>query len=282
MKRGKFRICVLCLLVTALALISLGSCAPQQMDIGSNTELGTQFMDCMIGNNYDAAYDLVKETVSPTDFSAYWATVQPIVQGAASYELEQIGWYVNMTNGTVSRTTAYQVYLDNGNIAFLRVITYDGIEGIAGLYVSDVTAFITAADATVPVLKAVFAVISVLSIAFCIWMLVDCLRRKIKYKVLWAIAIFVGVAFTVTVGATAGFRFMIGLMLQANTVAADPSIQSIMVKIVLPVGAIVYCCLRKRLTVVPAAEPQMTESSEFLTADEPPKAEDPSAEDDRT
>ena len=49
-----------------------------------------------------------------------------------------------------------------------------------------------------------------------------------------------------------GLNFTVGLMLQSNTVVADPSILSMVTKVVIPLGAILYLCLRKRFTVVPS------------------------------
>ena len=96
-----------------------------------------------------------------------------------------------------------------------------------------------------------FAVLLVLLLmyAFVIWMLVDCIRRKLKRKVLWVLLVFLGVAFTVTVGNQIGFKFMIGLMFQNSTVDADPYIKAVVTKLVVPVGAIVYFFLRKKYTI---------------------------------
>lgn len=258
------RITVIILAVLCIAmLISLTSCG-EDMKIGNNTELGERFLNSLINDDYDTAYSLMENSVTEADFGSYWTTVQTITEGAKSYELEQIGWNINTKNSVTSNTTAYNVYFDNGKTMLFRVVTVNGVDGIAGVYCSDVTDFMTKTDAYVPVVNVVLAVVSVLAIAFSIWMLVDCCRRKIKYKVLWIILIFVGFSITLTVGETGGFNFMFGLMLKFSTIAADPSILSVKITAAIPVGAILYLCLRKKLIINPSPVNE-TENEEAFT-----------------
>ena len=142
--------------------------------------------------------------------------------------------------------------LDNGRTVLLRVVTRDGIEGIAGIHFSDITEFIHTTDTYVPVLQAIVMVFSLLCMAFTIWMFVDCLRRKMKYKFVWAILTVFGIALNLTVGETFSFTFNIGLFVQMSTVQADPGLVAVVTKLVIPVGAILYLCLRKKFTVDPS------------------------------
>ena len=239
------------LLLTALVLlVTLISCTPD-MDVGNNTELADQFMDHVIADDYDAAYGMVKATVSDPDFRAYWATVQTVADGAETYEMKQIGWNLNRSKGVTTRTTAHQAELDNGRTVLLRVVTQDGIEGIAGIHFSDITDFLASTEAFVPTVRVILWVVSALAMAFTVWMLVDCLRRKMKYKVVWAILIFFGLCFTFTVGETSNFSFNLGLFFQTSSIEADPGLLAVVTKLVIPVGAILYLCLRKKFTVDP-------------------------------
>lgn len=240
------------LLLTALVLlVTLISCTPD-MDVGNNTELADQFMDHVIADDYDAAYGMVKATVSDPDFRAYWTTVQTVADGAETYEIKQIGWNLNRSNGVTTRTTAYQAELDNGRTVLLRVVTQDGIEGIAGIHFSDITDFLASTEAFVPTVRVILWVVSALAMAFTVWMLVDCLRRKMKYKVVWAILIFFCLCFTFTVGETSNFSFNVGLFFQTSSIEADPGLLAVVTKLVIPVGAILYLCLRKKFTVEPS------------------------------
>ena len=273
------RIRIILLILCALTLLSLVSCAAD-MDVGDNTVLAEQFMYHLMHDDYAAAYDMVKERVSDTDFRAYWATIRTAVADAETYEMEQIGWNVNRSGGLTTRTTAYQVYPDNGRTILLRIVTRDDIECIAGVHFSDVTDFLKHTETFVPTVSIILLVVSGLALAFTVWMFVDCLRRKMKYKVLWAILIFGAIAVTVTTGETSGLQFHIGLALQTSSMVADPGLLAVVTKVAVPVGAILYCCLRKRFTVVPNAP--VEESAEPVepaqAADETPATDTYTAE----
>ena len=239
------------LMIALVLLATLISCTPD-MDVGNNTELADQFMDHVIADDYDAAYGMVKATVSDPDFRAYWTTVQTVADGAEAYEMKQIGWNLNRSKGVTTRTTAHQAELDNGRIVLLRVVTQDGIEGIAGIHFSDITDFLASTEAFVPTVRVILWVVSALAMAFTVWMFVDCLRRKMKYKVVWAILIFFCLCFTFTVGQTSNFSFNVGLFFQTSSIEADPGLLAVVTKLVIPVGAILYLCLRKKFTVEPS------------------------------
>ena len=242
---------LLLILMTLVLLAALISCTPD-MDVGNNTELADQFMDHVIADDYNAAYGMVKATVSDPDFRAYWATVQTVADGAETYEIKQIGWNLNRSNGVTTRTTAHQAELDNGRTVLLRVVTQDGIEGIAGIHFSDITDFLASTEAFVPTVRVILWVVSALAMAFTVWMFVDCLRRKMKYKVVWAILIFFCLCFTFTVGETSNFSFNVGLFFQTSSIEADPGLLAVVTKLVIPAGAILYLCLRKKFTVEPS------------------------------
>ncbi len=268
---------LLCLLLLAL---TLASCTPDT-DIGDNTPLSERFMDHVMANDYNSAYGMVKATVTDADFRPYWQTMQAATEGAETYEMQQIGWNVNRSNGVTTRTTAYQVYLDNDHIILLRTVTQDGIEGIAGIHFSDITDFIRATDRYIPVVRIILYVFSGLCMAFTLWMLVDCLRRKLKHKALWAILIFFGVCLTFTVGETSSLRFNVGLFFQTSSITADPGLVSVVTKIVLPVGAILYLCLRKKF-VIPPETPVSAETPDLAAPATADASEDPGLPDEPT
>ena len=260
------------LMIALVLLAALISCTPD-MDVGNNTELADQFMDHVIADDYDAAYGMVKATVSDPDFRDYWETIRSVAEGAETYTKLPVQRNVTRSGGVTTITTAYQVNLDNGRIVLLRVVTQDGIEGIAGIHFSDITEFIHTTDTYVPVLQAIVMVFSLLCMAFTIWMFVDCLRRKMKYKFVWAILTVFGIALNLTVGETFSFTFNIGLFVQMSTVQADPGLVAVVTKLVIPVGAILYLCLRKKFTVEPPKPEGEDLPDPFVQTETEPTAE---------
>lgn len=261
------------LVLTALVLLStLISCTPE-VDYGGSIELSNQFMDHVIADDYDSAYSLVKATVTDPDFRDYWNTIRLVAEGAETYTKLPVNWNATRSGGVTTITTAYQVNLDNGRTVLLRVVTQDGIEGIAGIHFSDITEFIHTTDTYVPVLQAIVLVFSLLCMAFTVWMFVDCLRRKMKYKVVWAILTVFGIALNLTVGETFSFSFHIGLFVQMSTVQADPGLVAVVSKLVIPVGAILYLCLRKKFTVDPSKPEGEDLTDPFAQTETEPTAE---------
>ena len=238
------------LMIALVLLAALISCTPD-MDVGNNTELADQFMDHVIADDYAAAYGMVKATVTDSDFRAYWDTIQLVAEGAETYTKLPVQRNATRSGGVTTITTSYQVNLDNGRTVLLRVVTQDGIEGIAGIHFSDITDFMASTETVVPVLQIIVLVFSLLCMAFTVWMFVDCLRRKMKYKFVWAILTVFGIALNLTVGETFSFSFNIGLFVQMSTVQVDPGLVAVVTKLVIPVGAILYLCLRKKFTIDP-------------------------------
>ena len=251
MKRTRLAKCIVLSVLCVLTLLSLVSCLSADMEVGNHTELADQFVTHVINGDYNSAYGMVSASAGESEFREYWEMIRTVADGSKSYKMEQIGWNINSTNGVTTNTTAHQVYLDNGKTVLLRVVTQENVEGIAGIHFSDVTDFLQRTDRVVPVVNIVLIVVSVLTYAFAGWMLVDCIRRKIKYKAVWIILILACVSFTLTIGDQGGFNFMVGLILQRNSIVADPGLRSVVTKIVGPVGALVYLFVRKKITVNP-------------------------------
>ena len=239
------------LMIALVLLTALISCSPE-VDYSGSIELSDQFMDHVIADDYDSAYGMVKATVTDPDFRDYWETIRSVAEGAETDTKLPVQGNATRSGGVTTITTAYQVKLDNGRTVLLRVVTQDGIEGIAGIHFSDITDFMASTEAVVPVLQAIVMVFSLLCMAFTVWMFVDCLRRKMKYKVVWAILTVFGIALNLTVGETFSFSFNIGLFVQMSTVQVDPGLVAVVTKLVIPVGAILYLCLRKKFTVDPS------------------------------
>ena len=249
--RRALRLTLPLVLTALILLVTLISCTPD-MDVGNNTELADQFMDHVIADDYDAAYGMVKATVTDSDFRPYWKDIRQTAEGAKTYELEQIGWQINIVNGVTDRTTAYRVYLDNERTVLLRVMTREGIEGIAGIHFSDITEFLASTEVFVPTVQLILWVFSGLCVVFTLWMLVDCLRRKMKYKVVWVLLILFSLCLSFTVGETSNFSFNVELFFRTSTITVDPGLVAVVTKLVIPVGAILYLCLRKKFTVDPS------------------------------
>jgi hypothetical protein len=248
MKNSRIFKGIILVLVSILAVLSFTACGAD-MDIGGNGELTEEFLDRVVSDDYLGAYNMVKESAKKEEFDEFYMLMRESVKGAEDYEIEQTGWRVSTQNGVTSNITEYRVNLDNGRIILFRAVSQDNVNGLIGAYFTDVTDFINNSEELTPKVNIVLIILSVLMLAFVIFMFVDCIRRRIKKKVLWAIIIFLGVGLSVTFGETSGINLFIGLIFGFNTFTTIPASLSYTIKIVMPIGAIVYAFMRKKLTL---------------------------------
>ena len=82
-----------------------------------------------------------------------------------------------------------------------------------------------------------------------------------------------GIALNLTVGETFSFSFNVGLFVQMSTVQVDPGLVAVVTKLVIPVGAILYLCLRKKFTVEPPKPDGEAPADPFAQPETRPAAE---------
>ncbi len=260
-------------LLTFLLIAAFCSCNPST-DIGEIDDLASLFLDKLIADDRDGAYDLVKQTVKSEDFVQYWSLMRVPAQGAKAYELEQIGWNVKISNGVSTKIAAFTVSFDTGRTMFFRITTLEGVEGIAGVSFHETTEFVSKTSAAVSVGNVISTVLFLLLTAFTVWMLVDCIRRRINKKALWIFIILIGATVSLTVGEKTGINFGIGIFTNVPKIVADPSILSMIFKLYLPLGAIVYFFSRKKLTAAAAPEaPAADNVPEIVIPEQPAESE---------
>jgi hypothetical protein len=163
---------------------------------------------------------------------------------------------MNIDNGITTYRTSYKVETDNGSTLLFTVKTAKEFEGIYAVNFYDATDFINDTDRLIPTLNVVFIVISLLAIGFTLWMIIDCIRRNIRRKVLWIILNFIGLlfSFTFNYGGDVNFNFTIGLILRFSNITADIWTASVKASIVLPIGSLIYFLVRKKYTLKPVSE----------------------------
>ena len=95
------------------------------------------------------------------------------------------------------------------------------------------------------------------SLALCIWMTVDCVKRPIRFKVLWIILIWVSVILQVSmIGTSFRFNFFFTVIPTWGSLLA--TVSSFLLRIPVPVGALIYLAVRQKIK--PKASKQSTEA----------------------
>ena len=238
------------LLVCAILSFTLlfGGCTIKE-DSEKSREFCEIFLDFVIQNDYASAYAMANHIASEEDFGYVWNEMRNVLKDSQSYELEQQAWYQNTTNGVTTTEVLFEVVTDDEKVCQIRIYTTDGVEGLSGLHFLDSTEFVQKTEFLwIP--NIFLAIFSLLCVSFCVWMFIDCLKRRLRYKVLWAIVTCVFAGLSVTIGTTGvNFNTHFLLALPLTGISADPSVLAITASVFLPIGAIFYFFMRKRLTL---------------------------------
>lgn len=257
-----------CLCACLLCLALLAGCNDFVPKNDAHTELCHRMMRHVIANDFESAYTLVRAAGSKEDFRVVFEALRTLMNGSDSYELEQTGWYVNIKEGVTSYTSTFQVNASGGAVILLQIKTVEGIEGMASFYLHDATEFAQGVGRYKGI-NVAFILLWIASLAFTVWMLVDCIRRRIKKrKALWIIAILLGLSLTLTMGESGvNFGFNLGTFLSISQVKAVIPSLSVVYSLYLPIGAIAYLIARKRITyreepILPGTEEIPTPSAE--------------------
>lgn len=246
-----------------VALLSLSAC--DDFDSAKNDALAEDIIISALENNRSAGYYYIREAF---DFdynkvSEQWNIMQDSLRGSESCDIERLSVDVRMTDETRICKTKYMLSFDNGTSALLYISTDEDSPGAISFEFCDLSDFLAETDSYVPALNVVLHIISILFLVFSIWMVVDCVRRRLKRKWLWFILIFCGVSLTVTFGETFGLYAFSGLMLQASKITAEAEIMSVTLTVAAPIGSFIYFFLRKKFTVkAPDANPETVDNNQ--------------------
>ncbi len=245
---------VLAVLLAALTLFtSCGSSIFEELSKDSDSDVFCRtFIDHVIADEKEETYQMFNGMCSRADFEELWTSFRATADGADSADIHMTGFWFYTENGGDFFKGQYFVEYSNGSTMNLSLVFADG-ETIYQIIYLDVTDFYADAVKTSGILNIVLGVYSLLVLAFCVWMIVDCARRPMKKKPLWIILIIAGVSLTLRIGEHSTFSFMIGLFVQSSSASVDLDYLAIATRIIVPVGAIVYFLMRKRLTVLPTA-----------------------------
>ena len=214
----------------------------------SNAELealGRAFIDSIIADDYDTAYSYVSEVADEEAFRELYGNVRKMLGGETEYTLKLTGWRGKVAQGVSTHTVAYTMTLANGERIQVTFAQTQGIEGLSAFYIAPDSSAKTSGVISV-IAKMLIGVLSIAVIIFTVLMIVDCAKRKIKLKALWIIIILLGISLGMSIsGSNLSLNGFIGLMVSMSKISMAQGGFSI--KLMIPVGAIVYFFVRKKL-----------------------------------
>lgn len=270
--RKRSAVCLLILLVASVLLLS--GCESAIINNGLHRNECELYVNALLKGDFEAAH-AVTPALSEEEHRPYFNEFCKSFRGATSYTLTQTGWNINTTNGVTTRTAAYQIELDTGVICQLTLQTHEDVEGIAYINFNDSSAFIESTK-NVGAVNILLIVGSLVLMVFPVWMLIDCIKRKMAKKAWWIVLILLSLSLTFTNGAhTMNTSFMVSLFCFFSSIEAVIPNETVSLTVVLPIGALIYCFLRKKLTAKYEAQLAMEAASAAASAaaDFPAKAD---------
>jgi hypothetical protein len=205
-------------------------------------------LDHLIADDYESAYKMAEAVATEEEFERVWTTMREVLKDSSTYELQQKSWYQNWSNGLTTTEVLFEIITDDGKIFQMLIYTRSDIEGIAGLNFQDSTAFAKKTE-SLQIVGIFLAIFSLGCLVFTVWMFVDCLKRCKTRKVLWAILTLCSAGFSVTLGSSSlSFNIRFAILAGMTSVSADRATLAVTFTVLLPIGALIYCLMRKRLT----------------------------------
>lgn len=236
----------LILLLCLCALPLFSACQGAKPDLDQKQADVATLMDSVIADDKNAAVALMEHVpiASQAQLDAFWNELLRIYDGASTYEIKFVSWNTtySFTDQSSLTTVVYQAKADTKACAEFK-LTYDGQDVLRGVNVTDVTERISPVIIIVRVLLILgFAA----SLALCIWMTVDCVKRPIRFKVLWIILIWVSVILQISMIGTS-FRFNFNFTIIPTWGSLQATVSSFLLRIPVPVGSLIYLSVRKKI-----------------------------------
>ncbi len=284
---------VLVILLALLLILSFTGCqelldAMEDKELRGYTEA---MLDAIAENDFDRGYALVRDVATEADFRSLMSTLGEIFADEKAYELVPLSVYQNrsITNGEAVDVSQATYMMTVGSARYIvEVATHSSYENLSTFYVSLYentdyysTGTLGAMEGANP-FQWIMLLSNLIPIALTIFAFVDACRRKIKQKPLWIAIILVGFA---AVGATLGptqfnLNFDIGWLFKYSAMILYGG-GTMLFRLMLPVGAILYFALRKKLVIehTPEVDEWHIEENGAPMPGEPREATDDGRED---
>ena len=267
--------------IIALVLVLLVLCAGcdnvlQNMENSRLRSTTEAMLDALVAEDHQGAYKLVSHICSQEEFQTAYAQMRQVLGDVKAYELQllYISSDTNITNGQKTSTVSsiYKITTSNGMV--VANVRMDDRMGLTAFYLTPYEMtdyFFTGTLGHMRDADAVQWILLLLNgvpVGLGVYALVDCARKKIKNKALWIIILVIGFA---TVGATVtgtSFRMNFNLgWLTAYSALIRYGSGAVTLRLMLPVGGIVYFCMRRSLLRAPKNAP--TPDGQAVTQEQP-------------
>ena len=254
--RKKLVMSVCIIILTVLILCSGCTAVLQELENAEVRQSTEKMLDALIANDLQAAYSLVNKICTEEDFKLAFTQMQQLLGNADAYELKLLSIYVNssVTNGQKISSVSSVYEMTTKSRRVIVSIRMDDQIGLNSFYITPYEKSDYFFTGTLNSIKDAtgaqwgFLLLNVIAIGLTVFALVDCSRQKIKKKALWILLLVLGF---VSLGATISptsfkLNFKVGWITAYSALIRYGS-GTVMLRLMLPVGTIIYFAMRRSL-----------------------------------
>lgn len=283
----KHRRTVLCLLLVLLLLLATGCGAQDEWDaalkmadklegVVEDAQLradAEQLLDALIADDYASAWDAICQEMDAAEFKKVYEEIQPLLSGVTQYELTPSNINKGTNNGVAYVSVRYMMTAGERRV-FVDVSRTEGYEGLTAFRLTDYVPVVTTGTLGnmqgANVLQWIFLVVGLLELVFVLGAFVDCCRHKMKKKWLWLLLIALGYMIFSLIVTQEQFRvgMNVGAILNYTSLIRY-STGGFTLRLMIPVGAIVYLICRKTLFAKYALFQQQKAAAQLPVQPEP-------------
>lgn len=272
------------LLVILSVLTMLGSCTQlddslDNKDMRADTE---EMLDSILANDLDGAYALMSDVCSKQQFASVFTQIRELVGNESEYKLSLLRIYynTNVNDGQKVDSVSATYKITCGGKDYVIDVKADSLhKDLAAFYITPYENSEYYQTGTLGSMKGantvqwILLLSNLISIALCIWALIDCSHRRIKKK--WLIITMIILGFmSLSVSIAAGYlNFNWSFISYAKyTALILYGNGALNLRFMIPLGAIIYFIIRKRITKTDGEITQNGEAVQEEQSKEEPKA----------
>lgn len=265
------------LLLLCISLLCFTSCEyseEQQAEITRNRDLAEDFLDLVIAGEKSQAYAMASSACTYAEFEEFYAAIREDLEGVESFSLTtyRANAFSN-GNGATLCDAVYEVRTDKDTFFTLTVSSSSTNPlGLDYVQLDDTTDFRRITQVALPFANAFMTAISISCIVLAVFMIVDCVKRRVKLMPLWIIAILVSSSYSFSFGDGFNMGQSFGVLIQPSSLSVNSVFMSIAVTFVVPSGLIVYMLVRNYLPLKPPKKKPETADEPTEVATDAPTA----------
>lgn len=269
--------------ILVIIILSLSGCSAVMESVENEQvrEYTEQMLDAIIDKDFETAYSFVADAYTKDEFAQEYNLMEPLLYDVKNYELKFIGFKsnVNINNGKKLSTTNSTYEMTEGSNRYVVYVTtnsdceklsYFNVKSYKSTNLYHTGTIDKMADASA--LQWIMILLNLVTIPITIIAVIDCSKQKINKKALWLLIIIFGL-------------LTIGLSVSSNKIQTITNLGwfmnysafikygdgSFVIRMMIPVGAIIYFIFRKHLINKASTPPQSPQQTPPPVSYQPPQ-----------